>query len=172
MKYIYYDKDDDEDKMHFLACFKTIDQINNLRSDVIYNSAFPRLKQSKYRGIQAFKQLLKRHNANEEEDKKFIFDEASKIFWLKMYKLAYKHNATSLNINGNNCILINDLNDEEIKKLILIDTIEILDKEPNNSILNKNKDYIKIMANMIKEEGFTKDDCIELFKLLFDVLAH
>jgi len=101
MKYILYNKDNEENKQHFNNCIKSIKQINDLKADVIYNSSFPRLKESKYRGIQAFKKLIKKHYEKE----------------------------------------------------------------------NK-KDYIKIMANMIKDEGFNKNDCIELFKLIFDSQEH
>jgi hypothetical protein len=172
MKYIYYNNDDDECKHHFLACCNAIKDINDMRSDIIYNSSFPRLKQSKYRGIQAFKQLLKRHLTNNNNEKKFKFDEAIKIFWLKMYKFCYKNNASFININGNNTILCDDIENEKIKKILLIDDIDINDNEPKYINKKKDKNYIKIMAEMIKAEEFDKDDLIQLFMLLFAHEAH
>jgi len=171
MKYILYNKDNEEGKKHFNNCLKTIKQINDLKKDVIYNSCFPRLKECKYRGIQAFKKLIKKHY-EKDNNKKFVFNESNKIFWLKMYKIVYKHNAYTFEINGNNCIILKNLNNDEIKKYLLLNDIEILDKEPEKYEKENKKDYIKIMANMIKDEGFNKNDCIELFKLIFDSQEH
>ncbi len=171
MKYILYNKDNEENKQHFNNCIKSIKQINDLKADVIYNSSFPRLKESKYRGIQAFKKLIKKHY-EKDNNKKFIFNESNKIFWLKMYKLVYKYDAFTFEINNNNCIILKNIDDDEIKKYLFLDDIDILDKEPNKNENKNKKEYIKIMANMIKEEGFNKNDCIELFKLIFDSLKH
>jgi len=161
MKYYYLENDLEEDELYFLSIYDKIETIRDNKEDVIYKSSIPRLKQTSCRGIQAFKQLLKKL------DSKIKYDESIKILWLSCFKLVYNFDCHSLNINGVKCIIFNkDIDKEKLNDLIKLDNYAYTEIEPNK-LNNNNDNIVSIATNYIINEGLTKDEIIEVFiKLL------
>lgn len=146
MKYLYLNDDAvEENKCHYNAIYEKLALIDQFKADIIFKSSIPRLKQTNYRGIQAFKQLLKRFN----NGTTINYNEALKSIWLKCFKLYYKYEARSLCHQNNNCIVLNDIvNNEIITQLTTLEEKEF---------------YLNALSPDFKHEG-DKDDIIEICK--------
>jgi len=164
MKYYYLENDIcEKDELYFLSIYNNIETIREHKEDVIYKSSIPRLKQSTIRGIQAFKQLLKRFDCTK-------YDESIKLLWLTCFKLVYNFDCYSLNINGIKSIIFNkDISKEKLQDLIKLNNYVYTAIEPNK--LNcKNENMIYIATNYIINEGLTKDEIIETFIKLMKIV--
>jgi len=161
MFYFYLqDNADTEDKCHFLALYDKISDLLEYKDDIIFNSSVPRLKQSKYRGIQAFKQLLKRINFGQPVK----YSETLKIVWLKCFKMVWSYGATTMKINNEFVICLNDeITEDKLKQLTTIDNGFILSKdEPTYKHIGDESDIVDIMVDYIKATQLTKDQIIKV----------
>ena len=166
MKYFLINPNSNEDvllKYHNLCI--NIKKIAEHKSDIIYKASIPRLKQTQYRGIQAFKQLLKKIN----DDEKISYDNDFKNEWMKYFKLLYKYEAFPTIINGTKCILFNDnITTNTINELISIHDYELINEEPKLNFDVNKKDMIKICKEFIIAHELNRDDIIQLFLTLLN----
>ena len=150
----------EENLCHYNAICNNINKITDHKADIIYKSSIPRLKQTNYRGIQAFKQLLKRLN----DDEKIQYDEDYKNLWLKCFKLVYKYDAFNTIINGTKCIVFNDnITNNKINELMLLNEYKLITEEPKLNFEMNKKDLIKICKDFIIANELNRDDIIKLF---------
>jgi len=163
MHYYYLPENEEaEEQLYFKAIYDNLNTIREHKEDIIYKSSIPRLKQTKARGIQAFKQLLKRLSNTTK------YDESIKSLWLSCFKLAYTYDCYALNVNGIKTIIFNkEIEAEKLKQLIKLDSYIYTNKEPNKEI-NK-KELIKIVIDYIKNEDLSQADLIQVFIAL---LSH
>ena len=168
MKYLYLNDDAvEENKCHYNAIYEKLALIDQFKADIIFKSSIPRLKQTNYRGIQAFKQLLKRFN----NGVAINYNEALKSIWLKCFKLYYKYEARALCHQNNNCIIINDIvNNEIITELTTLEEKEfyINEMSPDFKHIGDEDDIIEICKNFIIDSNLSKDQIIKLMITLLN----
>lgn len=166
MKYLYLtDFANDEDKCHYQAIYDKLAIIDEFKAEIIFKSSIPRLIQTKYRGIQAFKQLLKRFN----NGTTINYTEALKSIWLKCFKLYYKYEARPLCHQNNNCIVLNDIvNNGIITELTTLEEKEFYLNEmsPDFKHEGNKDDIIDICKNFINDNELSKDQKIKLAIIL------
>ena len=151
----------------FNEVFELIKLIRENKEDFIYKSSIPRLKQTQLRGIQAFKELIKKVL----DQQKIRFDEALKNKWLQCFKLVYNYNSHSLNINKCDCITFDkQITLQELKEKLQIEECVLAEKEPNH--FEHTDEFIETVFQYIMAEKFKSSDLIKLINKLFNVICH
>lgn len=167
MQYIYLKKDFVADNDYFNKTYINVSEIRDIKNDIIYSGYFPRLKQTKYRGLQAFKQVIKRI------DDSVRITEESKPKWLNCFKLVFDCKCTPMIINDNKCLLFEDTDMLKIKKYFDLDENEMVvsTTEPTSSFLDpmSSKDKIKIIMDYIVGEELQQQ---EVFDLVREILTR
>lgn len=167
MLYSYLQENsNDAVKDQFIEVYNIIKMIRENKEDLIYKSAIPRLKQTKLRGLPAFKEVIKKLK----DEPKIKFDESSKYLWLGCFKLVYNYNTHALNLNGIECITFEkEITFKQIKDLVKLDEFILDEKEPN--LYTHDDAYIDGIYKYIIDEGLTEKDLIKLINKLFNVLC-
>ena len=152
MIYIY----DEKNSKDFKNLYNIIKLIKDNKDDIVFKSAIPRLKTTKYRGSQAFKQLV-----NKMCNKSVLLTEQKKKIYLLAFKLVFNFDACSMPMNNNDCIICNYL-DDNIKKNIILDKFIISNDEPvsNKDLEEKNK--LKIISDFIDEYKLNENEILKL----------
>lgn len=146
--------------------FDIVKMIREHKEDLIYKSAIPRLKQTKLRGIQAFKEVIKKLS----DEDKIKYDESIKVCWLKCFKMVYNYNCHALNINGRDCITFDKpLTFNEANEFIGIDDFELSEKEPG--LLTHDDAFVDGIYQYILDEGLSDKDLVKLINKLFNELC-
>tara|TARA_R110000772_G_scaffold111119_1_gene214862 strand:- start:2807 stop:3349 length:543 start_codon:yes stop_codon:yes gene_type:complete len=161
----YYYLIDKETNTDYNNMYFMIKIINDNKNNIIYKSSIPRLKNSKYRGIQAFKQLLK-HILLDNDIK---FNENSKELYIRCFKLVFNFECFAMNINNKKTLLFNTkYKKEKIEELIKFEKEYFGPKVPEHQKINK-KDIINICKTFIINYELEKEDIIELFVQLLNI---
>jgi hypothetical protein len=147
-----------EDNLDFNNMYFMIKIINDNKHNILYKSFIPRLKDTKYRGIQAFKQLLK-FILNDN----IVLNAENKTTYLNCFKLVFHHSCFAMNINNKKTLLFNlNTKQEKIEEMLKFQNVYYGITAPYNSKINK-KDIIKICSEFIINYELDKEDIIELF---------
>jgi len=177
----YYKIKDDEtidenmQKLYY-KFHQIISAIQKEKGDIIYKSAFPRDKDTKYRGIKAFRDLVyyiseeyQIHNSQHTINYISFFNERVKEEWLDCFKLVYKHGVMADKIQGK-LVLLNTLQSQEKQIFTIFKKYDIiedhLEKINETSIVKEktlNFEKITEIENIIKD-NLTKSDIIQLIK--------
>lgn len=152
MYYIYTELEN----IKFKNLYELIKLITEHKEDIIYKSSMPRLKQSKYRGLQAFKQLLNRIH-----DKQIILNETTKKEYLLGFKLVFNCGSTAFKTNKYDCIVCNHLDELTIKKYNLNQFICSL-TEPKQNDEIKEDDKLKIIKDFISEYDLNMNESLKI----------
>tara|TARA_R100000773_G_C4221170_1_gene120123 strand:- start:1222 stop:1737 length:516 start_codon:yes stop_codon:yes gene_type:complete len=147
--------------------YELIKLIRENKEDFVYKSSIPRLKQTQLRGVQAFKELIKKVT----EQQKIRFDEGLKNKWLNCFKLVYNYNSHSLNLNDCDCITF----DKQITLPELFEKLELEEcvlgeQEPNH--FEHTDEFIETIFQYIMAEKLKSRDLIKLINKLFNVICH
>jgi len=150
----------------FSDIYELIKLIRDNKEDFIYKSSIPRLKQTNLRGIQAFKELIKKVT----EEPKIRFDEAIKNKWLNCFKFVYNYNSHSLNINGCDCITFDKhLSLQDLCEKVGLEDCVIAEKEPNH--FEHTEEFIDNIFQYIMAEKLKDKDLIKLVNKIFNVIC-
>ena len=143
--------------------YQLIKTIRENKEDFIYKSSIPRLKQTNLRGIQAFKELIKKVT----DQQKIRFDEALKNKWLNCFKLVYNYNSHSLNLNDCDCITFDKhISLQELNEKIDLEECLISEKEPNH--FEHTEQFIDTIFQYILAEKLKDKDLIRLVNKIFN----
>ena len=161
MRYLYLKKDF-ADQEYFNKTYIAVSEIRELKSDIVYSGYFPRLKQTKYRGLQAFKQVIKRIDPKEK------ITEENKPKWLSLFKLVYDCKCSPMIINDYKCLLFEDTDVLKIKKYFVFDEdkMVISEAEPTTKLLDPctSKEKIDCVLTYIKNEELDEKEIFELVR--------
>jgi hypothetical protein len=150
----------------FNQVYKIVDLIRTNKDDLVYKSSIPRMKQTKLRGIQAFKEVIKKLL----DESKIKYDEKIKNKWLECFKIVYNYNSFALNINGVECITFDkEISKDYIKEKFNLDDIIYAENQPNN--FEHTEDFINAIFDYIMAEKLKEKDLIKLINKLFNVLC-
>ena len=145
----------------FKDIYELVKLIRENKEDFIYKSSIPRLKQTQLRGIQAFKELIKKVT----DQNKIRFDEATKNKWLQCFKLVYNYNSHSLNINDCDCITFDrPVTLQELNDKIQIQECILGENEPNH--FEHTDEFIETIFQYIMAEKLKDKDLIKLINKL------
>ena len=140
--------------------------IRDHKEDIVYKSSIPRMKQTQLRGIQAFKELIKKLT----DQPKIRFDEAVKQKWINCFKMVYNYNSHSLNINDCECITFDKhINLDEIKEKIGLEECVIGENEPNH--YEHTDEFIETIFQYIMGEKLKDKDLIKLVNKIFNAIC-
>ena len=154
-------------KQRYCEILDLIKLIREHKEDFIYKSSIPRLKQTKLRGIQAFKELIK-HVSDDKE--KVRFDEALKNKWLNCFKLVYNYNSHSLNLNGCDCITFDkQINLQDLKERLSLEECVLGEQEPNH--FEHTDEFIEGIFQYIMAEKLKEKDLIKLVNKIFNAIC-
>ncbi len=143
--------------------YQLVKLIRDNKEDFIYKSSIPRLKQTNLRGIQAFKELIKKVT----DQNKIRFDEGLKNKWLFCFKLVYNYNSHSLNLNDCDCITFDKhISLQELKEKIGLQECIISEQEPNH--FEHTDEFIETIFQYIMAEKLKDKDLIKLINKLFN----
>jgi len=159
------EESNDAIEAQFDCVYSIIKTIRENKEDIIYKSSIPRMKQTKLRGVQAFKEVIKKLSY----DEKPKYDENIKCIWLKCFKMVYNFNSYALNLNARKCITFDkELTYSDIKEYLNIENFELSKKEPN--YLHHEKEEIDAIFNYIKGEALSEKNLKKLIAKLFSEL--
>lgn len=140
--------------------------IREHKEDIVYKSSIPRWKQTQLRGIQAFKELIKKLT----DEPKIRFDEAIKNKWLNCFKMVYNYNCHSLNLNGCDCLTFDKvISLDEIKEKLNLEECVLGENEPN--LFEHTDEFIESIFQYIMAEKLKEKDLIKLVNKIFNVLC-
>ena len=150
----------------FNDIYELVKLIRENKEDFIYKSSIPRMKQTQLRGIQAFKELIKKVT----DQTKIRFDEALKNKWLQCFKLVYNYNSHSLNINDCDCITFDKpITLQELNERLQIQECILGESEPNH--FEHTDEFIESIFQYIMAEKLKDKDLIKLVNKIFNVLC-
>lgn len=140
--------------------------IRDQKEDIVYKSSIPRMKQTQLRGIQAFKELIKKLT----DQPKIRFDEAVKQKWINCFKLVYNYNSHSLFLNGCECITFDKhITLDEVREKIGLEECVLGENEPNH--YEHTDEFIETIFQYIMGEKLKDKDLIKLVNKIFNVLC-
>lgn len=160
MYYIYTDNQN----TNFENLYELVKLIADYKEDIIYKSSMPRLKQSKYRGLQAFKQLL-----NKIHEKQIILNETTKKQYLMGFKLVFNCGSSAFILNNHKVILCEYLDELTIKKYNLNQFICSLNEPKSNNEI-KEEDKLKIIKDFIDEYDLSTNETLKINTWLLNKL--
>ena len=146
--------------------FDLLKLIRENKEDFIYKSSIPRLKQTQLRGIQAFKELIKKVL----DQQKIRFDEGLKNKWLNCFKFVYNYNSHALNINDCDCITFDkQITLQDLKENLNLEECVLGDKEPNH--FEHTDEFIESIFQYIMAENLKDKDLIKLVNKIFNAIC-
>tara|TARA_R100001509_G_scaffold153876_1_gene115079 strand:+ start:134 stop:637 length:504 start_codon:yes stop_codon:yes gene_type:complete len=150
----------------FNEIYSMVSMIRDYKEDIIYKSSIPRLKQTKLRGIQAFKEVVKKLT----QHPKIKFDEATKNIWLNCFKIVYNYNSHALNVNNCECITFDkNITLDEIKEKLGLEECILGEKEPN--CFEHTDEFVESIFQYIMAEKLKEKDLMKLVNKIFNVLC-
>jgi len=153
-------------KDKFQDIYQLVKIIRENKEDFVYKSSIPRLKQTTLRGIQAFKELIKKVL----DQQKIRFDEATKNKWLQCFKLVYNYNSHSLNLNDCDCLTFDKpITLQELAEKVQLEECILGEQEPNH--FEHTDEFIETTFQYIMAEKFKDKDLIKLINKLFNVIC-
>ncbi len=156
----------DAHQSNYNQIYSLIQMIRENKEDIIYKSSIPRLKQTKLRGIQAFKEVIKKLT----QSSKLKFDEATKNLWLNCFKMVYNFNSHSLNLNNVNCITFDkSITIDQIKEKSNLEEVVLGESEPNG--FEHTDEFIDTIFQYIMAEKLKPKDLIKLVNKIFNELC-
>tara|TARA_R110002167_G_scaffold70722_1_gene199645 strand:+ start:694 stop:1179 length:486 start_codon:yes stop_codon:yes gene_type:complete len=158
--YLYTKKD--SDSTYFDKVYARVNSVNATKTDIIYTGFFPRLKETKYRGQQAFKQLVR------SLDGEAHLTESGKAEWIAIFKLCYDCQVSGVIINEIKTLVF-ECDQLKVKKYMVIDDgMTMCEEMPTSQHLEpmSSQDHLDVVYNYIVAEELTETETFQLIRLL------
>ena len=158
--YLYTKKD--SDSSYFDLVYKRVLSVSASKSDIIYTGFFPRLNDTKYRGQQAFKQLIKTLGGSAQ------LTESGKAEWIAVFKLCYDCQVSGIVINEVKTLVF-ESDPLKVKKYMVIDDgMTMTEEMPTSQHLEpmSSDDKLDVVYNYIVAEELTETETFKLIRLL------